>query len=104
MKYALISEEQIKQVQDALEIGIDFANDQITENLYKWGDRKPIQQQEVREDKHLIHVALAIIQSLKVQEPVGYKLKKPYTDIFTDRQVEDFELVNWTPLYAMEQP
>ena len=78
MKAALITEEQIKAIEAALNDSEPFNFD-----LYR--------------------NALAIVKSLKVQEPVGYKLKKPYSDIFTDRQVEDYEMVNWTPLYAQEK-
>jgi len=55
-----------------------------------------------RQRHKLIDEALAAAKELQSLKPVGYKLKKPYTDIFTDR-LEDYELVYWTPLYALDE-
>ena len=79
MKYALISEEQIENLKGLTSVLIRLGHP------YNAG------------------LCVEILESLKLSEPVGYKLKKPYSDVFTDRQVEDYELVKWTPLYALEK-
>lgn len=57
MKAALITEEQIKQVLDAIETS------------------KPMHDSPRTKNRH--NKALAIIQSLKVQEPIGFKKFHP---------------------------
>ena len=84
MKFTLITEEQIKAIQDALDVSTTYFN----------------------KDRQTVLNALAIVKSLKVQEPVGY------ASILTDYLSQDKHLVGaiddqtltvGTKLYAGEQ-
>lgn len=101
MKAALITEEQIKAIEDALNDARTFIRNGVALGFIRMPDLD-CPDPAHNTPKH-VQQALAIVKSLKVQEPVCYKLKKPYSDIFTDRQVVNYERVNWTPLYAGEQ-
>jgi len=77
MKYALISEEQIKQIEDALD-ELEYSSSTMQAR-----------------DKYAY--AIAIIQSLKPQEPIGYKNKTSI--VMSWHETKLFNI----PLYALEQ-
>ena len=91
MKAALITEEQIKQIEDALEYTTSFSMDQLN---------------NVNESK-------AILKSLKVREPVAYGhwtspawSEEPVSLNTSVENPSGFraDIANWMPLYTPEKP
>ena len=81
MKYALISEEQIKKIEDALEVSTTPLN----------ADRQTVLQ------------ALAIVKSLTAQEPVAW-WDKEVNASFTNSEATNIHLDEYSiPLFAPEK-
>ena len=84
MKAALITEEQIKTIEDALE----YAADKIyCEN-----------------NDDIIAEALAIVRSLKVSEPVAWRNRQVPDEFYEYEQLDPMWHHHYRPLYAGEQP
>ena len=81
MKAALITEEQIKAIEDALERAYDL---RLT---------VPIAEQ-----------ALAIVRSLKVSEPVAWRNRQVPDEFYEYEQLDPMWHHHYRPLYAGEQP
>ena len=105
MKYALISEEQIKRVQDALNDAQIFIRNGVALGFIRMPDLD-CPDPAHNTPKH-ISQALTTVKSLKPSEPVAWRYEISGDAVFTDNPKRE-EIVRMTgieatPLFALEQ-